>query len=79
MKQIFISLIKIYQKTLSPDHGWFKARWPYGYCRFQPTCSEYAVEALQTHGLVRGGWLTTKRIIRCNPFSSPGVDTVPKL
>lgn len=79
MRNILILLIRIYQKSLSPDHGWFKARWPYGYCRFYPTCSQYGVEALKEHGTLRGSFLTVKRIIRCNPFSQPGVDQVPKL
>ncbi len=79
MKQILIQLIKLYQKTLSPDHGWFKSRWPYGYCRYHPTCSQYAIEALHEHGSVKGSWLTMKRIIRCNPFAQPGIDQVPKL
>lgn len=79
MKQIFIQLIKLYQKSLSPDHGWFKSKWPYGFCRYYPTCSQYSIEAFQTHGSVKGMYLTIKRIIRCNPFSQPGVDQVPKL
>ncbi len=79
MKQLLILSIKLYQKTLSPDHGWFKARWPHGYCRFHPTCSQYAIDALQEHGAVKGTWLAVKRIARCNPFSQPGVDPIPKL
>ncbi len=79
MKHILILIIKIYQKTLSPDHGLFKARWPYGFCRYYPTCSKYAIDALSQHGSVRGSYLATKRIVRCNPFSQPGVDQVPKL
>jgi putative membrane protein insertion efficiency factor len=79
MQKLLINLIKLYQKTLSPDHGWFRARWPNGYCRFHPTCSQYAVEAIQIHGSIKGVFLGTKRILRCNPFSEPGVDPVPKL
>ena len=79
MKQIFILIIKIYQRTLSPDHGIFRAKWPYGFCRFHPTCSQYAVDALQSHGSVKGSYLAAKRVLRCNPFSQPGVDHVPKL
>lgn len=79
MKTILISLIKIYQRTLSPDHGFFKARWPYGYCRYRPTCSQYAIEAIQQNGSISGSWQAIKRIIRCNPFATPGADPVTKL
>lgn len=79
MKTILINLIKLYQKTLSPDHGWFKAKWPHGYCRYHPTCSQYAIEAIQLNGSIRGSVQAAKRIIRCNPFAQPGVDPVPKL
>ena len=46
-------------------------------CRFQPTCSAYALEALAQHGGVKGGWLTLRRISRCHPFGSSGYDPVP--
>jgi len=64
-----ILLIFFYQKAISP--------WLPPVCRFTPTCSHYAVEALQKHGLVRGGWLTVWRILRCNPFGKTGYDPVP--
>jgi hypothetical protein len=79
MKNILIDLIKIYQKTLSPDHGFFKARWPHGYCRYHPTCSQYAIEAIEQHGIIGGTVLAVKRIVRCNPWAQPGVDPVPKV
>jgi putative membrane protein insertion efficiency factor len=46
-------------------------------CRFQPTCSAYAIEALETHGLLRGTWLATWRVLRCQPFARAGYDPVP--
>ena len=46
-------------------------------CRYQPTCSAYALEALQKHGAIKGGWLAAKRIARCNPWGSCGYDPVP--
>ena len=47
-------------------------------CRFYPTCSSYAVEAIQRHGALRGGWLTCKRLARCHPWGSHGIDHVPE-
>ncbi len=50
----------------------------HGHCRYVPTCSEYAVEALQIHGALRGGWLTVRRLLRCHPFGGAGHDPVPE-
>lgn len=47
-------------------------------CRFQPTCSAYALEALERHGALRGGWLALRRILRCNPWGGSGIDNVPE-
>jgi len=69
-------LIKIYQKTLSPDHGIVKALFPYGYCKYKPTCSEYSYDAIQKYGLFRGTLLSFWRILRCNPCSRGGQDPV---
>lgn len=74
MKQILIFLIRIYQKTLSPDHSWLKAKYPYGFCRFYPSCSEYAITSLQKHGVVKGIMLSLIRVIKCNPFTSPQIN-----
>lgn len=79
MKQILIFTIKIYQKTLSPDHGLFRAKWPYGFCRYQPTCSQYAIDALHAHGVIKGSVKAMWRVLRCNPFAKPGVDPATKL
>ena len=64
-----MALIRLYQATLSP--------WVPSACRFQPSCSQYAVEAIERHGLARGGWLTLRRLARCHPFSAAGYDPVP--
>lgn len=64
-----IGLVRLYQVTLSP--------WLGMNCRFQPTCSSYAIEALQTHGVLKGSWLAAKRIGRCNPWGGSGYDPVP--
>lgn len=72
------ALVRAYQMTLSPDHGPLKALHPYGYCRFNPTCSSYAYEAFGRFGMIKGLWLATKRILRCHPWSEGGLDEVPK-
>ena len=64
-----IWLVKFYRFAISP--------WLGGNCRFQPTCSEYAIEALKTHGVLRGGWLAARRISRCHPWGGSGYDPVP--
>lgn len=75
-KKIVISLIRIYQKTLSPDHGPLKFFYRYGFCRFNPSCSEYGIQAIQKYGLIRGGIMASWRIIRCNPWNKGGNDPV---
>lgn len=73
---IAIEIIKLYQKTLSPDHGFFKFLHPYGYCRFSPTCSSYAIDALTKYGFVKGGFMAMWRVLRCNPWNKGGHDPV---
>ncbi len=71
---IVIQAIRFYQRTLSLDHGPLKVLAPYGRCRFHPTCSEYAINALEKYGLVRGGIKACWRILRCNPWNKGGID-----
>ncbi len=71
---IVIKIIKIYQKTLSFDHGFFKFLYPYGYCRFTPTCSDYAIQAIEKYGIFKGGAKAFYRVMRCNPFNKGGHD-----
>ncbi|EKD49650.1 MAG: hypothetical protein ACD_63C00081G0005 [uncultured bacterium] len=79
VKKIILGLIKLYQKTISPDHGFlFSHFYPYGCCRFYPTCSRYGYTAIDRFGVCVGSWMAFKRILRCNPLSSGGVDEVPK-
>jgi putative membrane protein insertion efficiency factor len=75
MKNILISAIKIYQKTLSPDHGWFSGGKRH-VCRFEPTCSQYMVEAIEKYGSGKGVMKGTYRIFRCNPWNKGGFDPV---
>ena len=60
MKNIFLCLIRFYQRYISPNTK--------PSCRFLPTCSNYALEAIQKYGALKGGWLALKRLMRCNPF-----------
>lgn len=69
MKNIMIYLIRIYQKIPGPWHNC---------CRHIPTCSNYAIEAIQSYGAIKGGFLSVKRILKCNPWGSSGYDPVPK-
>lgn len=66
MKKIFILLIRLYQRFVSPIFG--------AKCRFTPTCSQYAIEAIEKYGIFKGTWLSFKRILRCNPFCKGGYD-----
>jgi uncharacterized protein len=71
-----LAAVFIYQKTLSPDHGLLKPLYPYGYCKFHPTCSQYAVLILRDKGII-GLPKIVKRVASCNPWSLGGVD-LPK-
>lgn len=77
-RQVLVLLIRVYQKTISPDHGLLKFLFRYGVCRFTPTCSEYACDALTKHGVIKGGLKAFWRVLRCNPFSEGGYDPVNK-
>ena len=69
MKRALIGMIRFYQRAVSPL---FPSR-----CRYIPTCSEYAVQAVEKYGVCRGGWLALKRLLRCHPFHKGGYDPVP--
>lgn len=69
MARLFLGLIRFYRRTVSPMTP--------PSCRFTPTCSAYAEEAVQRYGARRGGWLALKRLLRCHPFGSSGYDPVP--
>jgi putative membrane protein insertion efficiency factor len=70
MKRILIAIVKLYRKYISP-----MKRVPT--CRFTPTCSEYALEALQRYGAIKGSYLAVRRILKCHPFHKGGFDPVP--
>jgi len=75
-KIIFLKIIRLYQKTLSPDHGIFSSRFKNGFCRFYPTCSQYNYDAIEKYGVVKGVPRGVWRILRCNPWSRGGYDPV---
>ena len=70
MKVVFVWLIKFYKKFISPGLG--------NNCIYTPTCSEYAIEAINEYGAIKGSIMGFKRILRCNPMSKGGYDPVPK-
>ena len=69
MKRFLLALIRFYRKYISPAFP--------GKCRFIPTCSEYALQAVEKYGPLRGGFMALRRFLRCNPFHKGGYDPVP--
>ncbi|WP_153146999.1 membrane protein insertion efficiency factor YidD [Dechloromonas sp. H13] len=69
MKRLLVALLRTYQYAISPFLG--------RRCRYYPSCSEYAVEAVQKYGALKGGWLGVKRVCRCHPWHPGGYDPVP--
>ena len=70
MRIVLLALVRFYRAAVSP---WLAPR-----CRFLPTCSEYALEAVERHGALRGGALALRRIARCHPWGASGIDEVPR-
>jgi putative membrane protein insertion efficiency factor len=68
MKKVLLALVKFYRVAISPYRPC---------CRYIPTCSQYALEAIEKYGALKGGWLAFRRILRCNPFHKGGYDPVP--
>ncbi|AOY92220.1 membrane protein insertion efficiency factor YidD [Cupriavidus sp. USMAA2-4] len=69
MKRLLLALLRVYKIALSPFFG--------SQCRFLPTCSDYAREAIERHGAGRGSWMAARRLCRCHPFAQGGYDPVP--
>ncbi|MCL2082271.1 MAG: membrane protein insertion efficiency factor YidD [Oscillospiraceae bacterium] len=69
MKHLILLMIRWYRRSISPK--------TISACRFSPTCSAYACEAIEKYGVLRGGWLAARRILRCNPLCKDGWDPVP--
>ncbi|MEK6222176.1 MAG: membrane protein insertion efficiency factor YidD [Chloroflexota bacterium] len=69
-RKLLLAPIRVYQHTISPNL-------PADTCRFYPSCSHYGYEAIYKYGVVKGGWMATTRVLRCNPFNKGGFDPVP--
>lgn len=74
LREIAILPLRVYQKTLSFDHGPLKFLYPHGYCCYYPSCSEYTIQALLKYGVFVGIFKGIWRILRCHPWSAGGVD-----
>lgn len=75
MRGLLVAIVRLYRLAISPLlNAAFGPR-----CRFHPSCSAYAIESLQTHGALRGSWLTARRLCRCHPLNEGGFDPVPEL
>lgn len=69
MKRVLLALVRFYRRAISPFRP--------PCCRYNPTCSQYALEAIEKYGALKGGWMAFRRILRCNPFHKGGYDPVP--
>ncbi|MFW0862696.1 MAG: membrane protein insertion efficiency factor YidD [Candidatus Komeilibacteria bacterium] len=78
IKKGILSIIKKYQKYISPDTGILKMLYPFGACRYYPTCSEYGHQSIKEHGAIKGSLYTCLRVLRCNPLSKGGYDPIIK-
>src|ERR1700751_2626667 len=74
-QRILFLLLRLYRVPLSPAKTFLFG--PAAQCRFEPSCSRYAIQALKTHGALAGGWLAAKRVCRCHPWGKCGEDPVP--
>ena len=71
MRPVIIAILRAYQLLISPLLGY--------HCRFYPSCSSYALTAIDRHGVIRGGWMAVRRVCRCHPWHPGGIDLVPEV
>jgi len=76
MRWLALKMIKVYQHTLSFDHGPLKVFYPQGFCKFHPSCSQYTYQAIEKYGTLKGSYMGFRRIMRCNPWNEGGFDPV---
>jgi len=77
-KKVLTGIIRVYQRFVSPDTGLLRVFFPFGACRYHPTCSEYGYLSIKEHGVLVGSYYAIKRILRCNPLSDGGYDPIIK-
>lgn len=75
-RKLICGIITLYQQTLSPDHGPLRHLWPYGYCRHEPTCSEYGEQIINKRGVCIGGFFLVKRLLSCHPWKKPSDEKI---
>lgn len=75
-QQVLLALIRVYQYSVSPNHSWVNRWYPYGFCRFYPSCSQYAADSISKYGVGRGLLLAAQRLLRCHPWHRGGFDLV---
>lgn len=75
-RKLICGAISLYQQTLSPDHGPLKHLYPYGYCRHEPTCSEYAKQSIARRGVLAGSAMGIRRLLSCNPWKQPSDEKI---
>lgn len=77
-RRMIMATLRFYQRSFSPDHGPLRKLYPGGYCKYHPTCSQYAIDAVDRFGITKGLWLASGRLLRCHPWAQGGIDEVPK-
>jgi len=76
IRELLLICIRFYQNFFSPNHSWIKHHYPWGFCRFYPSCSQYAYDSIKRYGVNQGVWRAIKRLSKCHPWHPGGFDLV---